>query len=161
MKLVSEKTKVLVVDDEPDMLIFLSRLLETGGFKPIVAGGEAEGLAKIQQESPALIILDLMITPDGRIQLYPLLKQDDRLKDVPVILLSEIDEKTFAHYRKMMAPRTGMGLSRPEAFLEKPPEAEELLSLAWSLVRRGRGGGPFQTAHRAVGPAPAKDTEDG
>jgi len=136
-----ERKKILVVEDEPDMRIFLSTLLSTGGFEPIVADCCATGLQKARKDTPALIIFDVMTGGKDGAQLYRTLKHDEHLKKVPLIMLSTIDEKTFSFYQKTHAAEPDLGVPAPEVYLEKPPEAEELLHLVRRLAKTGESNG--------------------
>jgi len=137
LQLEQEKKKILVVEDEPDMRIFLSTLLSTGGFEPIVADCCATGLQKARKDTPALIIFDVMVGGKAGAQLYRTLKHDEILKKVPLIMLSTIDEKTFSFYQKTHTAEPDQGVPAPEVYLEKPPEAEELLHLVRRLSKTG------------------------
>jgi len=124
-----KKEKILVVDDETDMLVFLSNVIETGGFESILAINGTEGLKAALQESPDLIIVDVMMPKEDGLQMYRNLKYNEKLKHIPVIMISSINRDTFFHYQKMKNVLPGKELPRPEAYLEKPPEAEELIGL--------------------------------
>ncbi len=125
----SDKKKVLVVDDEMHMRIFLRTLLETNGFQPELARNGAEGFQKAAESPPDLFILDVMMPEEGGARMYQELKSDDALKEIPVIMLSGVTEKAFLHYLKMFSARLETPLPNPAAYMEKPPEAEELLAL--------------------------------
>jgi CheY-like chemotaxis protein len=142
LQLEQEKKKILVVEDEPDMQIFLSTLLSTGGFEPIVADCCATGLQKARKNTPALIIFDVMVGGKAGAQLYRTLKHDEILKKVPLIMLSTIDEKTFSFYQKTHTTEPDQGVPAPEVYLEKPPEAEELLQLVRRLAKTENFDGP-------------------
>ena len=129
-----EVKNILVVDDELDMLIFLSNLLMAEGFTVIEAKNGAEGITKARKNPPALIILDVMMSEESGIQIYRLLKFDKQLKRIPVIMLSAIDRDTFSHYQKFESSQPGQSVPEPEAFLEKPPEAEELINIVLELT---------------------------
>jgi len=94
------KKRILIVEDEPDTRIFLTTLLESGGFDPISTGGSATGLRAALTVRPDLIILDIMLANERGIQIYRHLKNDQPLKGVPVIILSAIDPKTFFYYQR-------------------------------------------------------------
>ena len=130
-----KKKKVLVVEDELDMRIFISTLLETSGYQPVLTKNGSEGLLKARDIYPDLIILDVMMPGEGGVQMYRQLQTDDRLKNIPVILLSAVAQSTFAHYLKMLNARVGGSIPQPAAYLEKPPEAEELLKLTERFIR--------------------------
>jgi CheY-like chemotaxis protein len=128
------KIKILVVDDEPEMQIFLSNLLHTCGFDPIIAESGAAELSEIIADIPDLIILNMMRYRDRQSLLYRVLKTDEKLKAIPVIVLSSLDRQTFFHFQRFKKFPAGGALPEPEAFILKPPEAEELLQLVQTLT---------------------------
>jgi CheY-like chemotaxis protein len=130
----TEKKKILVVDDEPEMQIFLSNLLHTRGFDPVIAESGAAELNKIIAEIPDLIILNMMRYRDRQSLLYRILKTDEKLKAIPVIMLSSLDRRTFFHFQRLKKSPVGGALPEPEAFILKPPEAEELLQVVQTLT---------------------------
>jgi CheY-like chemotaxis protein len=128
------KKTVLIVEDELDMRIFISTLLETSGYNPVMTRDGKEGLIKARDVSPDLIILDVMMPGEGGVQMYRQLKTDQTLKAIPVIMLSAVGQKTFSHYLNMVNVRLEKPIPRPEAYIEKPPEAEDLLQMAARLI---------------------------
>ncbi|MBI4776521.1 MAG: response regulator [Deltaproteobacteria bacterium] len=127
--------KILVVDDELDTRTFLSTLLETSGYIPVLAVDGKEGILKARQLKPELIILDVMMPEEGGIQLYRDIKNDAHLRNTPVIMLSGIAKKTFFHALNMLNLNTSKMVPEPEAYIEKPPEPEELLAWTRSLLQ--------------------------
>jgi len=131
----TQRLKILIIDDELDMRIFLCNLLGTCGYAPIDAGDRKEGLQKARKEKPALIILDVMMPKEGGIQMYRDLKQDMNLKEVPVIMLSTIDRKTFLKYQRFHRTHKDWDVPDPGAYLEKPLEAQELINTVRMLTK--------------------------
>lgn len=119
--------KVLVVDDEMDMRVFISTLLETNGFKPIGAEDGQEGLTLAKKHKPALVIMDVMMPRESGIHLYRGLKTDPELRQIPVIVCSALSKKTFYHSQKVLDEYEGTPLDEPNDYIEKPPEPDELL----------------------------------
>ena len=119
--------RVLVVDDEMDMRTFITTLLETSGYKPLSAEDGIQGLEVARRNKPSLVILDIMMPKESGITMYRELKNDPKLKDIPVIMLSAISKKTFFHSQKMLNEYKGESIPEPAAYIEKPPEPEELL----------------------------------
>ena len=130
-----ENRKILVVDDESDMQIYLSTVVETMGFEPIVAGDGPEALEKARAFRPALMILDVMMPKieDG-LRTYQQFREDEGLGRMPVIMLSAIARKTFFHSIRLLQPLSGKQLPEPEAYMEKPPDAAELNRLITALL---------------------------
>ena len=121
--------KVLIVDDEMDMRIFLSTLLETNGYKAIIAVNGEEGIQQARKHKPAAIILDVLMPKSGGIQMYRQVKTDENLKTTPVIMISAIAKKTFFHSMNLLNSYRGETVPQPEAYIEKPPESDELLEI--------------------------------
>jgi two-component system phosphate regulon response regulator PhoB len=65
----------------------------------------------------------------GGIQMYRQVKTDENLKTIPVIMISAIAKKTFFHSMKMLNSYRGETVPQPEAYIEKPPESDELLEI--------------------------------
>jgi two-component system phosphate regulon response regulator PhoB len=126
--------KVLVVDDELDMRTFISTLLETNGFKALVAQDGVQGLETARRSKPSLIILDVMMPKESGIALYRDLKGDPDLKEVPVIMLSALSKKTFFHSQKVLDEYKGEKIPEPAAYIEKPPEPDELLETIRNIL---------------------------
>ena len=134
----SRRIPIVVVDDEPDMQMYLSTLLEEHGFAPIVARDAAEGLEKARKMNPACIILSAMIPEENGASMYVNLKCDDTLKTVPVIIVSAVDRQTYYSCGKFRSAHSQKGIPEPEGYLEKPLEAEELLSTVDRLIRESK-----------------------
>ena len=127
--------KILVVDDESDMRIFISVVAETMGFVPVTAQDGAEALEKARTHLPDLVILDVMMPKiDDGIQTYEQFRTDQKISHIPIIMLSAIAKKTFVHSIRMLSPRRGASVPEPEAYMEKPPDAGELSKLISELL---------------------------
>jgi two-component system phosphate regulon response regulator PhoB len=129
-----ERKKILIVDDELDIRIFLCNLLGNCGYAPIDAGDKEEAMQKAVKEKPALIILDVTMPRESGIQMYRELQEHEDLKDVPIIMVSTIDKKTFSIYQKFQSTSRGKSFPKRGAYLEKPLEADELIELVRRLT---------------------------
>ncbi len=127
--------KVLVVDDELDMRIFVSTLLETSGYKPLTAVDGKEGMLVARREKPSVVILDVMMPNESGIGMYRELKNDPELKNVPVIMVSALSKKTFYHSQKVLDEYKGENVPEPSAYIEKPPEPDELLEAIQNCLK--------------------------
>ena len=134
MPQVLENKKILIIDDELDMRIFLCNLLGNCGYEPIGAGDTKAGMQEAEREKPALIILDATMPKESGIQMYQELIAHDELRNVPVIMVSNIDKKTFSFYQKFRNKPGAKGLPEPSGYLEKPIETKELLQLVQALT---------------------------
>jgi CheY-like chemotaxis protein len=124
------KRKVLVVDDEMHLRIFIATVYETGGYEVFTARDGVDGLAKACEVQPDLISLDLMMPREGGVQLFSRLRQDPVLKRVPVVIVSAIAGATFAHCLHLLEMSLGADYRAPEGYVEKPPQPEALLAAA-------------------------------
>lgn len=129
--------KILVVDDELDSRIFLVNLLNASGFHPITANNKSAGLKKAVAVCPCVIILNMMMPGENGIRLYQHLKQDKALRQITVIMLSTLDKNTFLKCHNLYGYRQCEGYELIDKFMEKPVEAEELLTAVQHLSALG------------------------
>lgn len=83
-----KKKKILVVDDEPDMVKALQIRLEQAGYQVITAYEGESGLDKTREEKPDLVILDIMMPVMDGFQVCEKIKSDPSIKGIPVIMLT-------------------------------------------------------------------------
>ena len=119
--------KILIIDDEPNVITYLSTLLEDNGYATCSTLNADEGYQKALEERPDLITLDLLMPDKTGIKLYKELKKDATLKDIPVIMVTGFTSEQFpmVDFKKFIYERSIPG---PEGFIEKPIDAEALLS---------------------------------
>ena len=130
------KKKILFVDDELDMRIFLSTVLKTEGYEPIAARNAIEGIQKARDVSPDLVIMDVMMPQAGGVTLFQEIKKDERLKHIPIIMLTGVSAKAFSHHLKMLNIRMDDSLPPPDAYMEKPLDPAKLVETIERLLRR-------------------------
>lgn len=130
------KAKVLVIEDDPNMRIFLCNLLRADGFAPLNAQERVEGIETARTRHPDLIVMDGMLPGEASIEIYYRLKSDPELRRIPVIMLASIAQRTFCYYHKCQRLQHPLKVPDPEAFLIKPPEADELLGTVRRLLKR-------------------------
>jgi CheY-like chemotaxis protein len=125
--MVSQKT-ILIVDDEPDVLTYLSTLLEDHGYATILAKDGEEALAKLKASLPDLITLDVSMPEKSGVKLYREIKEDPRWKKIPILIVTGVsgDFQKFISTRQQVPP--------PEGYLSKPINQEEILELIRKLT---------------------------
>ena len=126
--------KVLLVDDEVDVRKFVSKLVERAGYEVIEAKNGVEGMGRVREDKPGLIILDVLMPKQSGIRMYRELKTDEPLRDIPVIVLSAIAPKSFFRSQEVLAEFAGQPVPEPEAYIEKPEEPEELIELMKKIL---------------------------
>ena len=102
----SEKPKhILCIEDEIDMIELFHLILERKGFEVSGATGGEEGLRKVRELTPDLVLLDLMMPDMGGWEVYQQMKADDNTKNIPVIIVTakaqSIDKVLGLHIAKV------------------------------------------------------------
>jgi DNA-binding response OmpR family regulator len=128
--------KVLVIEDDLNMRIFLCNLLRADGFDPLEAPDRIAGIKMARAEQPMLIVLDGMLPDEQSSEIYYRLKSDPELQHIPVVMLATMDQRTFCYYQKCQSLQHSLKVPEPEAFLTKPTEAEEFLGAVHRLVKQ-------------------------
>ncbi|MFA4915203.1 MAG: response regulator [Syntrophales bacterium] len=120
--------KIIVIDDEPDVITYLTTLLEENGYKTDSAADGLEGLKKIKETRPDLVCLDILMPEKSGIGLYRELKKDEGLKGIPVIIVTGFrgDEHPLMNFKDFLYKRSVPG---PEGYMEKPIDRQEFLEM--------------------------------
>lgn len=126
--------KVLIVDDDPDVRLFNATVVEESGFIPVEAENGEQGLKMVKEETPDLVILDVLMPRQSGIRLYRELKTDSSLKNVKVIMLSGVAKRTFLRSQKALTEFGGDKIPEPETYIEKPVEPEELAEAIKKMI---------------------------
>ena len=84
-------SKILFVEDEPSLQKAISEVLTQEGYKVLGAADGEEGLKKAKEEKPNLILLDLILPKKDGFEVLKELKADEKLKDIPVIVLTNLE----------------------------------------------------------------------
>lgn len=122
----SLRARVLVVDDEPDLVRILEFGLRAAGYQVEIAADGQEGLKKAREIRPDIILLDLMLPKLDGYKVCRLLKFDERYRHIPIIILSARTQEGDQALAKEM------GANR---FITKPYEFSEILSHIEALVK--------------------------
>ena len=113
------RRRVLVVDDDPEIVTFLATLLELEGIDSTVATSAAAALEKLEHTVPNLVLLDIAMPDRDGLDLCRALKKDPRTRDVPVFVVSARPGKDVVE-RALAAGA--------EEFIRKPFENQELIA---------------------------------
>src|ERR1700710_568664 len=123
-------TKILIIDDEPDVIDLLSLHLRKAGFALSTATDGAAGLRKAREESPALIILDLMLPRMPGLEICKVLKTDIATKHIPIIMLTAKAEEID----RIVGLEFGA-----DDYVTKPFSPREIVLRIKAIMRRGTG----------------------
>ena len=128
------REKILVIDDDPDILEALTMILESQGYEIVAARDGIEGLATLKAEKPDLMILDLLMPKmDGFAVCKEL--QDPRwskYKSMPILILTSVREEAS---RRRYELETGLELNVDD-YVEKPVSPDILLDRVGKLLKR-------------------------
>lgn len=124
--------KILVVDDEPHIVKMVSMRLKAGPYEVVTATDGGEALRKVRDESPDLVILDVMMPqPDGH-EICRRIKESPEHRHIPVIFLTA---------RSSESDREGGIRAGADGFITKPYHGKDLLGMVEALLgSKGRLG---------------------
>jgi len=124
--------RILIIDDDPDIVESVTMVLEKNGHDVIGAYGGVEGLEKAKKEKPDAIILDVMMPDKDGYEVCKELKADPEYSDIPILLLtavvSKISSTSYTH-------RMGME-TEADDYVDKPVEPGELARLVERLLKK-------------------------
>jgi two-component system alkaline phosphatase synthesis response regulator PhoP len=144
--------KVMIIDDDANAVKFLSVVLSENGYETISAFDGREGMEKLQEEPVDLIVLDVMMPKKTGFVLFRQLKRDDKLKDIPVLMLTGVAasladmdseaEDTFQRpfdslresLRKTIKEMRDEGEVKPEMFVDKPVDPDAFIAKVRELI---------------------------
>ena len=121
------RKKILVVDDDEDIVKVISFRLSASGFNVITAFDGEEGLKKVKIHNPDLVVADLTMPGLNGWQMSLKLKQDEKYKNIPVIILSALVDK------EGLAGDAEVG----DYYLAKPFDADKLMAKINELLPKG------------------------
>lgn len=117
--------KILIADDEQNIVISIEFLLRREGFDVVVAGDGEEALAKARAERPDLVLLDVMMPKMNGFDVCQALRADPELADMRVMMLTAKGRETEVS--------KGLGLGA-DAYMTKPFSTKELVAQVRSLL---------------------------
>ena len=125
----SEKIKRIVcIEDETEMIDLFRLILERRGFEVSGATGGEEGLSKIRELTPDLVLLDLMMPDMGGWEVYQQMKIDDKTKNIPVIIVTAKAQSID----KVL----GLHIAKVDDYITKPFSPSELLKSVENVLAK-------------------------
>lgn len=118
-------TKILIVDDEKDIVETLSFMLKTKGYEILTAYDGEEGLKLAKEERPDLIILDVMMPKINGYKICRLLKYDAKYKNIPIVMVTARSQEGD----KLIGEETGA-----DKYITKPFEFSDILEVISELT---------------------------
>jgi two-component system alkaline phosphatase synthesis response regulator PhoP len=129
------QTKILVIDDDPDVHTVVKKILEPKSYEVVSAYDGDEGLRKVVEERPDLIILDVIMPGKHGFDVCRELKTDEKyhfFSNIPVLMLTVYPEDREKMHLSM---REGM-MMEAEDYLQKPVDPQELVKRVEDLLKK-------------------------
>lgn len=126
-----KEKKILLIEDEPDVLKTSRIFLESEGFKVLAATDGIEGLAKARAENPDLIVLDIMIPKLDGYKICRLLKFDEKYKHIPIIFFTARAQDSDEQMGKDVCA---------DAYIKKPFDPQVLIVKIQGLLKESEKG---------------------
>jgi len=123
--------RILLVDDEPDIIKLLTGRLESEGFEVDAVPSGKDAFLRVKENTPDLILLDVMMPEPNGLEVSRTLKDDPKYKNIPIILLtakSTDDDKFWGRE------------AGADAYITKPYDTAELLTKINTLIKGGSHG---------------------
>ncbi|UCE06891.1 MAG: response regulator [bacterium] len=129
----SNKTKILLVDNDVDFVDLNKAVLENNGYEVITAFSGREGLDKVKVEQPDLIVLDLMMEKhDTGFSFAKQIKADPLSKQIPILMLTSVADVTGFSFSQQL---DGYWM-KTDDYAEKPIMPDELVKRVKSLLEK-------------------------
>jgi two-component system alkaline phosphatase synthesis response regulator PhoP len=127
----TKPAKILLVDDDP-VFVEATKIVLESKYQVITAHDGEEGLEKARKQKPDLILLDVIMPAEDGFHVCKQLKQDPKLADIPVIMLT-----SFAQHKGETNIPVSDGLElEAEGYLEKPISPEALLKQVGNMLKK-------------------------
>ena len=144
----ADRRRVLVVDDEPDVLLLCRVNLEFEGYEVMEASDGVEAMSRVRERRPDVVLLDVMMPRMDGWQVLSELKADDELKDIPVVMLTakvqdqdQIRGWSSGASEYITKPFSPLSLSQvlEDVLADGPDEEERRRSMVLDKLRLMRG----------------------
>lgn len=128
------KKRVLIIDDEPDVVAYLQTVLEANDYQVRHIGDALQGLDNVREFKPDLICLDIMMPRETGLSFYQRLRRHKEFDRIPVMIISgaspdgELDVKSFV---------TDENITPPDYYMEKPIDVDKFIDKVEQLIASG------------------------
>lgn len=130
-----KQTKILLIDDDPDVHTLVNKILKPKSYDVVCAYNGDEGLRKVVEERPDLIILDVIMPGKHGFEVCRELKTDEKyhfFSNIPVLMLTVYPEDREKMHLSM---REGM-MMEADDYLQKPVDPQELVNRVEDLLKK-------------------------
>ena len=127
----ADRAKVLIIDDDQDMLVAIETLLGLKEFEVLSATNADDGVRLAREQHPDVILLDILLSPRSGIEVYRELRADPSLRHTKILIVTALKAKI---HEDRFAPELEV-CWEAEDFLDKPVEPESLVERIRELVK--------------------------
>lgn len=131
-KVKERRPKILIIDDDPDFVAATEVVLESKDYQVLAAYDGKEGLEKVREENPDLVILDIIMPQEDGFKVCEEIKADPELAKIPVIILTSLSER----WSEVTLSVTQGLMLEAEDYIDKPVAPEELLRRVEKRLKR-------------------------
>jgi CheY-like chemotaxis protein len=129
--------RILVVDDESDVVIYLSALLRDAGYVVDAAADGQMAIDAVRQSAPDLISLDITMPEKSGVRFYREMREDEALKSIPIVIVTGVTStydgpEGAGSFEKFLSTRGHV--PAPDAFMEKPVDPEAYVAKVRELI---------------------------
>jgi two-component system alkaline phosphatase synthesis response regulator PhoP len=125
-------TKILIVDDDPDLVEAVTMILKSKKFDVVAAYNGKEGIEKVKRERPDLVVLDVMMPEKDGYSVCKELKSDPQWSHVPILLLTAVASHVpTTRFTQQMGMET-----EADDYIDKPVEPEVLVKRIETLLAK-------------------------
>lgn len=117
--------KILIVDDESDVAVYLATALRANGYEAVIAHDAKTALDAVQMNRPDLISLDIVMPEESGIALYRKLKTEPKSAAIPVIIVSGVGDAGAQEFQSCVSEES---IAEPDCFMDKPIDVDEYIA---------------------------------
>lgn len=123
-----ETKKILIVEDEQDVLTYFEAVFQDNGFDTVSAENGIEGFELAKSEKPDLIVLDITMPKQSGLKTYRQYKRQPTLKNIPVIIVTAVNDS----FKELLDELED--LEQPKGIFYKPIDPQELLKVVAGIL---------------------------
>jgi CheY-like chemotaxis protein len=124
----------MIIDDEPDILTYLTAVLEDSGYKTCTTDGAENVVDAVKRCQPDLILLDIMMPEKSGLSVYCELRQTPGIGNLPVALISGVEKASGILNGAFSDRIDNSSVAPPDGFIEKPIQMEKLIDVIAALL---------------------------
>jgi len=126
--------KILIVDDEPDIVSYLEMILQDNGYETVTALNGNEALEKVRADRPDLVTLDISMPEASGTRLYKEMKTDAELSGIPIIIVTGVTGMGGDKYAYENFISNRRLVPAPEGYFPKPIDRDAFISTVRELL---------------------------